>query len=77
LRLEDRIGHLEAGAEADFIVLDLDATPLIARRTRTARALEDVLRILITLGDDRAIKATYVLGRQVHGTPIAALPASQ
>ena len=66
LKLEDRIGKLEVGAEADFIVLDLEATPLIARRTAAARTLADVLRILITLGDDRAVKATYILGTQVH-----------
>jgi guanine deaminase len=71
LGLEDRIGQLEAGAEADFIVLDLQATALIARRTAAARTLSDVLRILLTLGDDRAVKATYILGRQVHGNPAA------
>jgi len=71
LRLEDRIGRLEVGAEADFIVLDLQATELIARRTAAARTLSDVLRILMTLGDDRAVKATYILGRQVHGDPAA------
>lgn len=71
LRLEDRIGQLEVGAEADFIVLDLKATELIARRTAAARTLSDVLRILMTLGDDRAVKATYILGRQVHGDPAA------
>jgi guanine deaminase len=65
LRLEDRIGQLEVGAEADFIVLDLRATDIIARRTAAARSLSDVLRILMTLGDDRAIKATYILGKQV------------
>ena len=69
LRLEDRIGRLEVGTEADFIVLDLKATELIARRTAAARTLSDVLRILMTLGDDRAVKATYILGRQVHGDP--------
>jgi guanine deaminase len=71
LGLDDRIGRLDAGAEADFIVLDLEATALIARRTAAARTLSDVLRILVTLGDDRAIKATYILGRQVHGDPAA------
>jgi guanine deaminase len=73
LKLEDRIGTLEIGSEADFIVLDLAATELIARRTAAARSLEDVLRILMTLGDDRVIKATYILGRPVHGAP----PSSQ
>jgi guanine deaminase len=57
--------------EADFIVLDLKATELIARRTAAAQTLSDVLRILMTLGDDRAVKATYILGRQVYGDPAA------
>jgi len=72
LRLDDHIGRLEPRSEADFIVLDLEATPLIARRTAAAQSLSDTLRILMTLGDDRAIKATFILGRQVHGAPSAA-----
>jgi len=76
LKLEDRIGTLDVGAEADFIVLDLQATDLIARRTAAARSLSDVLRILMTLGDDRAVKATYILGRRVHGGPDAVQPPS-
>jgi guanine deaminase len=67
LKLEDRIGRLEVGAEADFIALNPQATPLMARRTAATPALSDVLRILLTLGDDRAVDATYILGRQVHG----------
>jgi guanine deaminase len=67
LKLEDRIGRLEIGAEADFIALDPQATPLMARRSAATPALSDVLRILLTLGDDRAVAATYILGRQVHG----------
>ena len=65
LKLEDAIGRLEVGMAADFIVLDLGATPLMARRTAAAAGLSDVLRILMTLGDDRAIAATYILGRRV------------
>jgi guanine deaminase len=71
LKLDDRVGTLGVGAEADFIVLDLQPTELIARRTGAARSLSDVLRIAMTLGDDRTIKATYILGRQVHGAPAA------
>ncbi len=71
LKLEDRIGTLDVGKDADFIVLDLQSTELMARRTGAARSLSDMLRILMTLGDDRAIKATYILGRQVHGDPAA------
>ncbi len=75
LKLDRHIGNLEVGMEADFIELDVEATALIARRTAAARSLEDVLRILMTLGDDRAVKATYILGRQVHGAPAALAPA--
>jgi guanine deaminase len=64
LRLDDRIGRLEPGMDADFIVLDLEATPLIARRTAAARSVSDLLRVFMTLGDDRAIKATYIRGRE-------------
>jgi guanine deaminase len=71
LELDDCIGRLEVGAEADFIVLDVEATPLMARRTAAAPALDDLLRILLTLGDERTIAATYILGRRVHGDPPA------
>jgi guanine deaminase len=77
LGLADRIGRLEVGTEADFIVLDLKATELIARRTAATHSLSDVLRILMTLGDDRAVKATYILGRQVHGDPAATITLTQ
>jgi guanine deaminase len=63
LKLDGLIGSFHPGAEADFIELDLKATPLTARRTVAAPSLSDALRILMTLGDDRAIKATYILGR--------------
>jgi guanine deaminase len=69
LRLDDRIGSLETGKEADFIVLDLAATPLLARRIerieRTGTLAEKLFALMI-LGDDRAVHATYVLGRPVH-----------
>lgn len=62
LALQDRIGHFASGAEADFIVLDPHATPLMARRAAQARTLSERLLLLMTLGDDRAIAATYILG---------------
>jgi len=66
LRLDDRIGSLETGKEADFIVLDPAATPLLARRIERAETLAERLFALMILGDDRAVHATYVLGRRVH-----------
>jgi guanine deaminase len=61
----DRVGALEPGQEADFVVLDCAATPLLARRTLGA-TLFDRLFALQILGDDRAIAFTYVAGRCAH-----------
>jgi guanine deaminase len=65
LGLDDRVGRFAVGAEADFVVLDVRATPLIARRAAQARTLAEKLLILMTLGDDRVVSRTYVLGREV------------
>ncbi len=66
MRLEGTIGNFVAGAEADFIVLDPQATPLLARRTQRADSLEELLFALAILGDDRTVAATYAAGRLVH-----------
>lgn len=66
LGLEDRIGTLEAGSDADFIVLDYHSTPLMRYRMQYARALEERLFILMMLGDDRAVLETWVQGACVH-----------
>jgi len=65
LGLDGQIGRFAVGAEADFIVLNLRATPLIARRTAQSRTLAEKLLVLMTLGDDRVVSRTYVLGREV------------
>ncbi|QBE62909.1 guanine deaminase [Pseudoduganella lutea] len=66
LHLEGTIGSLAAGNEADFIVLDPQATPLLARRTGRTESLEEMLFALALLGDDRVISATYSAGKLVH-----------
>lgn len=66
MRLEGVIGNFSAGAEADFIVLDPQATPLLARRTQGCASLEELLFALAMLGDERAVAATYAFGRLVH-----------
>ena len=66
MQLEGVIGSFVAGAEADFIVLDPQSTPLLARRTARCNNLEELLFALALLGDDRAIGATYAAGRKVH-----------
>jgi guanine deaminase len=64
LYLDGRIGNFAPGREADFIVLDPAATPLIERRMRSAETIAERLFVLMMLGDDRAISATYVMGRR-------------
>lgn len=59
---QERVGRLEPGMEADFIVLDRNATPLLARRCAQAQSTEDLLFALLMLGDDRAVKQTYIAG---------------
>jgi guanine deaminase len=66
MQLEGTIGNFAAGTEADFIVLDPKATPLLARRTTRADNIEELLFALAMLGDDRTVAATYVAGRQLH-----------
>jgi guanine deaminase len=66
MQLEGTIGSFAPGTEADFIVLDPRATPLLARRTSHSNSLEELLFALALLGDDRVIAATYAAGRKVH-----------
>jgi len=66
LQLDDTIGSFSAGCEADFIVVDPQATPLLARRSANTATLEEQLFALALLGDDRVIAATYSAGRKVH-----------
>ncbi|ATG72725.1 guanine deaminase [Zobellella denitrificans] len=62
LRLEDKVGNLAVGKEADFLVLDLHATPLMQARMNNAHNLFEQLFVLMMLGDDRAIAQTYIYG---------------
>jgi guanine deaminase len=62
LALDDRIGTLAPGREADIVVLDPNATPLLAFRNRRTRSIAETLAFLITMGDDRAVRATYLAG---------------
>lgn len=66
MQLEGTIGNFTAGAEADFVVLDPQATPLLARRSTHCDSLEEQLFALALLGDDRAVSATYSGGHCVH-----------
>ena len=54
------VGNLLPGCEADFIVLNPQATPLLARKTARANSLDELLFSLIVLGDDRAVEQTVI-----------------
>jgi guanine deaminase len=60
LGLSGVIGNLQPGCEGDFVVLNPQATPLLARRTAQARNLEELLFAMIVLGDDRLIENTVI-----------------
>lgn len=60
LGLSGTIGNLQPGCEADFLVLDPAATPLLARKSANAASLEELLFALIVLGDDRVIARTVI-----------------
>lgn len=64
LGLEDRIGAIREGFEADMVVLDSRATPAMAHRMESVEGdLAEELFILMMMGDDRAVSETYVAGR--------------
>ena len=62
LSLENEIGTITPGAFADLVVLDARATPATAHRMETVRNLEEELLVLMTMGDDRAVRQTYIAG---------------
>ncbi len=64
LHIDKAVGMLAQGQEADFVVLDDKATPLMARRTAEATLAERLFALQV-LGDDRAVRRTYVMGRCV------------
>lgn len=66
LRLEDKIGSFNIGSEADFIVIDEKASPLLEYRMSQTQSLEEQLFVLMTLGDDRAVEATYSMSECVY-----------
>ncbi|HCS07007.1 MAG TPA: guanine deaminase [Pseudomonas sp.] len=66
LRLEDRIGTLQPGTDADFVVLDYNATPLLSYRLKQSKSIAETLFVLMTLGDDRTVQQTFAAGNKVH-----------
>ncbi|MFQ4138893.1 guanine deaminase [Nodosilinea sp. PGN35] len=79
LCLEDKLGSFEPGKEADVVVLDPKATPLLALRNQggipeTLEALEDLLFSLVIMGGDRAVAATYIMGERAYSSASPCTP---
>ncbi|MGI9422253.1 MAG: guanine deaminase [Hyphomicrobiaceae bacterium] len=66
MRLEHRIGNIQPGYDADLIVLDLHSTPRIANRMQHANDIWEVLFTQMIMADDRAIRSTFVNGREIY-----------
>ena len=54
------VGNLQPGCEADFLVLNPQATPLLARKTAQANSLDELLFAMVVLGDDRLVERTVI-----------------
>ncbi|TCO70891.1 guanine deaminase [Rhodovulum euryhalinum] len=67
LRMDDRIGTLAPGMEADIVALDLGSTPAIAQRAARATNIWEAVFPTIMMGDDRAIAGVWVNGTRVRG----------
>ena len=62
LDLEGTIGNLRPGCEADIVVLDPNATALMKYRNARSESIEETMFVLTIMGDDRAVRATYIAG---------------
>ncbi|MEP6943985.1 MAG: guanine deaminase [Betaproteobacteria bacterium] len=69
LYMDDRVGSIAPGMEADLVVLDLASTRLIAERMRHCENIEQALFVQMTLGDERSVRATYVAGALAAVSP--------
>ncbi|PLS20858.1 guanine deaminase [Neptunicoccus cionae] len=66
LGLQDKIGNLATGMEADLIAIDLASTPAIAQRSKRAEDIWEAVFPTIMMGDDRAISGVWVNGKVVR-----------
>lgn len=65
LGLDNRIGSLDSGKEADFIVVDPTHRTGIIDDILSQPTIE-ILSALVFLGDDRVVEATYVRGKEIY-----------
>ncbi|MCP5205869.1 MAG: guanine deaminase [Hahellaceae bacterium] len=66
LYLQDKVGSIAPGMEADLVVLDMKSTPIISYRMQFCDSFAEALFLQMTLGDDRAVQATYIAGNCLY-----------
>ena len=66
LHADHLIGNIAVGMEADLVVVDLASTAAIAQATARAEDIWQAIFPTIMMGDDRAIRATWVAGRSLQ-----------
>ncbi len=64
LHMQDKIGNIKPGMEADLVVLNLQSTPAISQRSVRANDLWEAIFPTIMMGDDRAIRDTWINGQR-------------
>ena len=72
LLLDDKIGNLMPNKEADFVVIDMGGTELLARRMTQTKSLDEQLFVLMMLGGDRVIEETIIAGVSRYKKELAA-----
>ena len=66
LHLDDKIGNFDIGKEADFIVIDTASTPYLKYRRKKVDDIFELLFIIMTLGSEDNIAATYIAGKAAY-----------
>lgn len=66
LHLEDRLGQIAPGFEADFVALDLAVTPMQMHRMAVVRSLDEQLFALMMMGNERNVAATVIAGEVAY-----------
>ena len=74
LCLDDTLGNFDVGKDADFVVFDLQSTPLMAFRNSkdtptSSSELADRVFSLIMMGDDRAVVSVHIMGEVAYSYP--------
>ncbi len=65
LHIDDKVGNIKQGMEADIIAINLESTDIIAEKMSQIETVAETLFAHMILADERAIAATFVAGNKV------------